>query len=108
MSGEMKKVAFKKGSEYNYLYMNGSLELSRTVMYYESAYAGFAIKKGDLENMDLPQDPIMLLSYVNTQLRDNYASLDDFCAAMDISRKKLEEALAAVDYEYDAGRNAFI
>lgn len=57
---------------------------------------------------NLPQDPIMLLSYVNTQLRDNYASLDDFCAAMDISRRELEEKLAAADYAYDAGRNAFI
>lgn len=57
---------------------------------------------------NLPQDPIMLLSYVNTQLRDNYATLDEFCAAMDVPRQELEEKLAAVDYEYDAGRNAFI
>lgn len=57
---------------------------------------------------NLPQDPIMLLSYVNTQLRDNYASLDEFCASMDISRRELEEKLAAVDYEYDAVRNAFV
>ena len=32
--------------------------------------------------MNLPQDPIMLLSYVNTQLRDHYVSLDDFCASV--------------------------
>ncbi len=58
--------------------------------------------------MTLPQDPIMLLSYVNTQLRDNYVSLDDFCAAQDVSRSELEEKLAAVNYEYDAARNAFV
>ena len=26
----------------------------------------------------IPKDPVMLLSYVNTQLRDYYDSLDDF------------------------------
>lgn len=58
--------------------------------------------------MSLPQDPIMLLSYVNTQLRDNYSSLDDFCSSMDVSRAELEEKLKAVNYEYDAVRNAFV
>lgn len=58
--------------------------------------------------MTLPNDPIMLLSYVNTQLRDNYSSLDDFCAAMDANREELEAKLKAVDYEYDASRNAFV
>lgn len=58
--------------------------------------------------MNLPQDPIMLLSYVNTQLRDNYASLDDFCSDMDVDRSVLEERLGAVNYKYDAQRNAFV
>ena len=58
--------------------------------------------------MSLPQDPIMLLSYVNTQLRDNYSSLNDFCSSMDVSREELEEKLRAVNYEYDAERNAFV
>ncbi len=58
--------------------------------------------------MNLPQDPIMLLSYVNTQLRDNYSSLDDFCADADVSRDEIEKKLRAVNYEYDAQRNAFV
>ena len=58
--------------------------------------------------MNLPQDPIMLLSYVNTQLRDNSPSLDDFCASMDTDRKELEEKLAAVNYVYDEEKNAFV
>jgi hypothetical protein len=41
--------------------------------------------------MSLPQDPMILLSYVNTQLRDNYPSLDDFCQALDVSREDLEK-----------------
>ena len=32
----------------------------------------------------LPQDPAMLLSYVNMKLRDQYASLDDLCDDLDI------------------------
>lgn len=58
--------------------------------------------------MSLPQDPIMLLSYVNTQLRDNYTSLDDFCASMDVSREELEAKLKMVNYEYSPERNAFV
>lgn len=58
--------------------------------------------------MNLPQDPIMLLSYVNTQLRDQYGSLDDFCASLDVDRAELEEKLRAVNYEYDSERNAFV
>ena len=64
-------------------------------------------KQGGNE-MSIPQDPIMLLSYVNTQLRDNYSSLDDFCVSMDVDRTQLEEKLKAVNYEYDAERNAFV
>lgn len=58
--------------------------------------------------MSIPQDPIMLLSYVNTQLRDNYSSLDDFCSSLDVNRNELEEKLRMVNYEYDAERNAFV
>ncbi len=58
--------------------------------------------------MSLPQDPIMLLSYVNTQLRDNYATLEDFCASMDVDKDELQEKLRAVNYEYDPQRNAFV
>ena len=57
--------------------------------------------------MNLPQDPIMLLSYVNTQLRDNYGTLDDFCASAGVPRQELEEKLRAVNYEYDEQANCF-
>ncbi|MCC8137057.1 MAG: DUF4250 domain-containing protein [Clostridiales bacterium] len=58
--------------------------------------------------MDLPSDPMILLSYINTQLRDNYASLDDLCAGLNVSKETIMEKLAAAEYEYDAGRNAFV
>ena len=34
--------------------------------------------------MNLPLDPAMLLSVVNTNLRDRYPSLEEFAAAEDV------------------------
>lgn len=59
-------------------------------------------------SQNLPQDPIILLSYVNTQLRDHYATLAEFCAAMDADQAELEKKLRDVDYEYDPEQNAFV
>lgn len=56
----------------------------------------------------LPQDPIILLSYVNTRLRDRYASLELLCDDMQIDRSVLMNKLGAVNYFYDADKNQFI
>lgn len=58
--------------------------------------------------MNLPNDPVMLLSVINTQLRDFYPSLDELCAACDADKNNLCDKLAAIDYFYDAGSNQFI
>lgn len=55
----------------------------------------------------LPNDPMLLLSVVNTKLRDYYPSLDALCDDMDVSREVLEEKLGMIDYIYDAERNQF-
>lgn len=55
----------------------------------------------------LPKDPILLLSVVNTKLRDYYPSLDALCDDMDVSREVLEEKLGMIDYKYDAEKNQF-
>ena len=34
--------------------------------------------------MAIPKDPMILMSYVNTQLRDFYSSLDELCSALDL------------------------
>ena len=39
----------------------------------------------------LPRDPVMLLSYVNTQLRDRDASLDALCDREETDRDALCE-----------------
>ena len=56
----------------------------------------------------LPKDPVILLSYVNTKLRDEYSSLDGLCAALDADREALEEALAGLDCRYSPERNQFV
>ena len=55
----------------------------------------------------LPKDPILLLSVVNTKLRDYYPSLDALCDDMDVSREVLDEKLGMIDYRYDAEKNQF-
>lgn len=56
----------------------------------------------------LPKDPVMLLSYVNTQLRDNYSSLNELCSALGEDKEKLCRKIANVDYYYDENKNQFI
>lgn len=56
----------------------------------------------------LPNDAMLLLSVVNTKLRDYYTDLDGLCEDMGISREELTGKLAQVDYEYDAARNQFV
>lgn len=56
----------------------------------------------------IPKDPVMLLSYVNTQLRDYYDSLDDFLKDKELSREGLIKKLSSIDYQYDADLNQFV
>lgn len=58
--------------------------------------------------MNIPNDPVMLLSFVNTQLRDNYPSLDEFCSSFGVDRAGLEEKLQKLDYMYDKDKNRFV
>ena len=56
----------------------------------------------------LPNDPIMLLSYINTRLRNHYPSLEALCEDMDADREALCQKLKAAGYEYDPARNQFV
>ncbi|WP_455721251.1 DUF4250 domain-containing protein [Agathobacter sp.] len=57
--------------------------------------------------MALPKDPVMLLSFVNTQLRDNYTSLKELAAAYTVDEKEITDRLAQIDYKYDESLNQF-
>ena len=56
----------------------------------------------------LPKDPVILLSFVNTKLRDEFEDMEDLCAALDADAQAISDTLAALDYHYDAGRNQFV
>lgn len=55
-----------------------------------------------------PKDPVMLLSFINTQLRDFYPSMDEFCKEFDIAQAEIDEKLATIDYAYDPTVNRYI
>lgn len=55
-----------------------------------------------------PKDPAMLLSFINTQLRDFYPSMDELCKALGVNRAEIDEKLAMIDYEYDSTINRYI
>lgn len=56
----------------------------------------------------IPNDPVMLLSFVNLKLRDYYSGLEALCEDLDVSEKELTDKLAAIDYHYDSERNQFV
>ena len=56
----------------------------------------------------LPKDPYILLSFVNTRLRDEYPSLSELCAALDVDEGEVTAALAALDCRYDPDQNRFV
>ena len=57
--------------------------------------------------MNLPKDPAILLSYVNTQLRDFYPSLEELCKTLDVDQAALEESLRAIGYVCQPEKNRF-
>ena len=57
--------------------------------------------------MSLPKDPVMLLSVVNTQLRDRFLNLEELAAAHDVAAEEIKEKLAAIHYEYNEELNQF-
>ena len=57
--------------------------------------------------MSLPNDPVILLSYVNTLLRDEYPSFEELCKSLSIQQSELEGKLSAIGYSYDREKNQF-
>ena len=55
----------------------------------------------------LPKDPMILLSYVNTKLRDEYDSLKTLCEDLDLDETALRETLERVGFTYREEQNRF-
>ena len=58
-------------------------------------------KKGRRNKMNLPKDPMILLSFVNTKLRDEFTDLEEFCKEEDISIESLKEQLESIGFKYN-------
>ena len=58
--------------------------------------------------MNIPKDPVMLMSFINTQLRDNYSSLEDMAGAYGINEDEIKEKLLKAGYKYDKENHRFI
>ena len=43
--------------------------------------------------MNLPNNPFVLLSYINTKLRDNYSSLDELINDLDLNKEEIKKCL---------------
>lgn len=56
-----------------------------------------------------PSDPAMLLSFINTKLRDQYADggLDALCDDMGVDRSDIVDTLGAAGFEYSPANNKF-
>ena len=57
--------------------------------------------------MNIPKDPNILFSYINTQLRDNYSSLDELCSSLWAYKNEITQKLSALGYRYDEANNLF-
>lgn len=57
---------------------------------------------------NLPSDPIMLMSVINTKLRDFYPNLDKLCDDMDIDEVELTNKLGDAGFCYDKKLNRFV
>lgn len=61
-----------------------------------------------LRKETIPRDPVILLSFINTKLRDQYASLQDLCDDMDLEETDIKHILSTIDYEYNETLNKFM
>ena len=53
------------------------------------------------------ENPYILLSYINTKLRDNYPSLKSLCEDLDIKEEEIIKNLQKINYQYDEKSNQF-
>lgn len=55
----------------------------------------------------IPSDPMILLSFINLKLRDEYSSLDALCDGLDVDKAEIVDKLSAVGFAYNETTNQF-
>ena len=58
--------------------------------------------------MNIPKDPVILMSFLNTKLRDFYPSLDALCSDLELDKEEILKKLSAFGFEYKSESNKFI
>lgn len=56
----------------------------------------------------IPTDPVILLSFINTKLRDECKSLDDFCDKYEVAKTDIINKLRSINYTYNPRINQFV
>lgn len=58
--------------------------------------------------MTIPEDPFMLLSFINMKLRDgDYADMTELCDALGCSTSEIDEKLRSAGFEYQKELNQY-
>lgn len=60
-----------------------------------------------MSTYNIPNDPVMLYSFLNTKLRDHYHSFEALCDDMNLNEEEILTKLAAMDFHYDKEKNQF-
>ena len=55
----------------------------------------------------IPNDPVMLYSFLNLKLRDYYDSLEKLCEDLDVRKEEILQKMQEAGYIYDRAANRF-
>lgn len=58
--------------------------------------------------LKIPTDPMILLSFINMKLRDYYDNFEELCSDLDILPDQIKDKLALFGYEYNEELNKFV
>lgn len=81
------------------------VHLCRSKISFDYPLRTLEYKKGIM--IMLPKDPFILFSYINTQLRDRYSSLENLCDDLDVSEKEICCTLEQAGFVYSPEKNRF-
>ena len=60
-----------------------------------------------MSNLRMPTNPVLLLSLVNTKLRDFYSSVEDLCEDLNWDQTEIIRLLQYLGMEYHKEQNQF-
>ncbi|MBO4878388.1 MAG: DUF4250 domain-containing protein [Ruminococcus sp.] len=55
----------------------------------------------------MPNDPVILLSYINTKLRDEFDCPEELYISLGISKEDTERKLSSIGYSYSKETNQY-